>query len=105
MHTMQSLSKTVTSVIIGVAMNRGDFKAAVDTPVLKFFDVAKVKNVDERKRRMTLRDVLTMTAGLEWIEDVPYDDPRSEASIMEATDEWGQDGVYKPTAAGAGKKF
>ncbi len=56
MHTMQSVSKTVTSVIIGVAMNRGDFKTGVDTPVLKFFDVAKVKNVDDRKRRMTLRD-------------------------------------------------
>jgi CubicO group peptidase (beta-lactamase class C family) len=105
MHTMQSVSKTVTSVIIGVAMNRGDFKAAVDTPVLKFFDVAKVKNVDERKRRMTLRDVLTMTAGLEWIEDVPYDDPRSDASIMEATDDWVQYVIDKPMAAEPGKVF
>src|SRR5882724_18489 len=105
MHTMQSVSKTVTSVIIGVAMNRGDFKAGVDTPVLKFFDVAKVKNVDERKRRMTLRDVLTMTAGLEWIEDVPYDDPRSDSSLMEATDDWVQYVIDKPMAAEPGKVF
>jgi CubicO group peptidase (beta-lactamase class C family) len=105
MHTMQSVSKTVTSVIIGVAMNRGDFKDGVDTPVLKFFDVAKVKNVDDRKRRMTLRDVLTMTAGLEWIEDVPYDDPRSDASIMEATDDWVQYVIDKPMAAEPGKVF
>ena len=105
MHTMQSVSKTVTSVIIGVAMNRGDFKAGVDTPVLKYFDAAKVKNVDERKRRMTLRDVLTMTAGLEWLEDVPYDDPRSDASIMEATDDWVQYVIDKPMAAEPGKVF
>ena len=105
MHTMQSVSKTVTSVIIGVAMNRGDFKAGVDTPVLKYFDVAKVKNVDERKRRMTLRDVLTMTAGLEWIEDVPYDDPRSDSSLMEATDDWVQYVIDKPMAAEPGKGF
>src|SRR6266404_8666341 len=105
MHTMQSVSKTVTSVIIGVAMNRGDFKAGVDTPVLKFFDVAKVKNVDEGKRRMTLRDVLTMTAGLEWIEDVPYDDPRSDSSLMEATDDWVQYVIDKPMAAEPGKVF
>jgi CubicO group peptidase (beta-lactamase class C family) len=105
MHTMQSVSKTVTSVIIGVAMNRGDFKAGVDAPVLKYFDVAKVKNVDERKRRMTLRDVLTMTARLEWLEDVPYDDPRSDASLMEATDDWVQYVIDKPMAAEPGKVF
>src|SRR5215469_5406034 len=69
LHTMQSVSKTVTSVIIGAAMQRGDFKAELDTPVLKYFDTSKVKNVDERKRRITLRDVLTMTAGLQWQED------------------------------------
>jgi hypothetical protein len=33
---------TVTSVIIGVAMQRGDFKAGLDTPVLKYFDTSKV---------------------------------------------------------------
>jgi CubicO group peptidase (beta-lactamase class C family) len=48
LHTMQSISKTVTSAIIGVAMQRGDFKACLDTPVLKYFDTSKVKNVDDR---------------------------------------------------------
>ena len=32
---MQSVSKTVTSVVIGAAMQRGDFRADADTPVLK----------------------------------------------------------------------
>jgi CubicO group peptidase (beta-lactamase class C family) len=105
MHTMQSVSKTVTSVIFGVAMLRGDFKAGVDTPVLKYFDVAKVKNVDERKRRMKLRDVLTMTTGLNWMEDVPYDDPRSDSSLMEATDDWVQFVIDKPMAEEPGKVF
>ena len=54
LHTMQSVSKTVTSVILGIAIARGDFKAGLDTPVLQYFDPAKVKNVDARKRRMTL---------------------------------------------------
>jgi hypothetical protein len=71
LHTMQSVSKTITSVIIGAAMQRGDFKAGLDTPVLKYFDASKVKNVDNRKRRITLRDLLTMTAGLDWNDDKP----------------------------------
>jgi CubicO group peptidase (beta-lactamase class C family) len=105
LHSMQSVSKTVSSVIIGVAMQRGDFKADLDTPVLKYFDVAKVKNVDDRKRRMTLRHVMTMTAGLGWTEDVPYDDPRSDSSLMEATDDWVQYVIDKPMAAEPGKVF
>src|SRR5882757_9954081 len=105
LHTMQSVSKTVSSVIIGIAMLRGDFKAGLDTPVLKYFDVARVKNVDERKRQMTLRHVLTMTAGLAWTEDVPYDDPRSDSSLMEATDDWVQYVIDKPMAAEPGAVF
>jgi hypothetical protein len=105
LHSMQSVSKTVSSVIIGIAMQRGDFKADLDTPVLKYFDVAKVKNVDDRKRRMTLRHVMTMTAGLAWTEDVPYDDPRSDSSLMEATDDWVQYVIDKPMAAEPGKVF
>ena len=105
LHSMQSVSKTVSSVIIGAAMLRGDFKAGLDTPVLKYFDAAKVKNVDERKRGMTLRHVLTMTAGLDWMENVPYDDPRSDSSLMEATDDWVQYVIDKPMAAEPGKVF
>jgi len=105
LHTMQSVSKTVTSAIYGVAITRGDFKASLDTPVLKFFDVTKVKNVDERKRRMTLKDVLTMTTGLEWHEDLAYDDPRNDSSIMEALDDWVQYTIDRPMAEEPGKVF
>jgi CubicO group peptidase (beta-lactamase class C family) len=105
LHTMQSVSKTVTSAIIGVAITRGDFNAGLDTPVVRYFDVAKVRNVDERKRRMTLQHVLTMTTGLDWLEDVPYDDPRSDSSLMEATDDWVQYVIDKPMAHEPGTVF
>jgi CubicO group peptidase (beta-lactamase class C family) len=105
MHTMQSVSKTVTSVMFGIAITRGDFKATLDTPVLDFFDVARVKNVDDRKRRMTLKHILTMTTGLNWNEEVPYDDPSSDSSLMEATDDWVQYVIDKPMAEEPGKVF
>ena len=47
------MTKTITSVVIGTAVTRNEFPS-LDTPVLSFFDVAKVANVDERKRRMTI---------------------------------------------------
>lgn len=105
LHSMQSVSKTVTSVILGIALTRGDFKASLSTPVLKYFDISKVRNIDERKRRMTLKDVLTMTAGLEWNEDVPYADPRNDASSMEAADDWVQYVIDKPMVTNPGVVF
>ena len=105
LHSMQSVSKTVTSVILGVAMLRGDFKSSVDTPILHYFDLAKVKNGDDRKRRITLKHILTMTTGLSWNEELAYDDPRNDASIMEALDDWVQYVIDRPMAGEPGKIF
>jgi CubicO group peptidase (beta-lactamase class C family) len=102
---LQSVSKTVTSATIGIAMARGDFKAPLSTPVLNYFDVSKVKNVDARKRRMTLRDLLTMTSGLDWNEDVPYDDTNNPSDLMEATDDWVQFVIDRPMKDEPGKVF
>jgi CubicO group peptidase (beta-lactamase class C family) len=104
-HTMQSVSKSVTSAVIGVAIARGDFKASLDTPVLRYFDVKSVRNVDAAKWRMTLRHVLTMTTGLEWNEDTPYDDPHNGSSLMEATRDWIGFVIDQPMACEPGAKF
>lgn len=105
LHSMQSVSKTVTSVILGIAITRGDFKSGLDTRVLHYFNPTKVKNIDERKRRMNLRHVLTMTTGLDWIEDVPYSDPHSDSSLMEATNDWVQYVIDKPMKEEPGTVF
>jgi CubicO group peptidase (beta-lactamase class C family) len=105
LHTMQSVSKTVSSVIVGIAITRGDFKASLDTLVLKYFDVTHVKDVDDRKRRITLRHVLTMSTGLDWNEEVAYDDPKNDSSLMEATDDWVQYVIDRPMAQEPGKAF
>jgi CubicO group peptidase (beta-lactamase class C family) len=105
LHSLQSVSKTVTSAIIGTAITRGDFKASLDTPVLQFFDASKVENVDERKRRMTIRALLTMTAGLDWNEDVSYDDPRNDDNQMERSDDWVRYVINRPMAREPGQEF
>jgi hypothetical protein len=43
------VTKTITSVIVGVATTRGDFPS-LDTPILTWFDTAHVAKVDARKR-------------------------------------------------------
>jgi CubicO group peptidase (beta-lactamase class C family) len=104
LHSMQSVSKTVTSIVVGAAIQRGDFKAPLSTPVLKYFDASKVKNVDERKQRVTLRDLLAMTAGLQWNDEgFLTGDPENDTSAMEGSDDWVQYAIDKPMVAEPGK--
>jgi CubicO group peptidase (beta-lactamase class C family) len=104
LHTLQSVTKTITSVIVGVAVTRKDFPS-IDTPVLTFFDSGSVANVDDRKRRMTVRHLLTMTAGIDWNEGLPYTDPRNSAVGMEASDDWIGFTIDRPMAEEPGARW
>lgn len=104
LHTLQSVTKTVTSAIIGVAVTRHEFPS-LDTPVLKFFDESKVQHMDERKRRMTIRHLMTMTAGLAWNEGLPYNDPKNTGSAMEAAADWVGYTIDQPMAEEPGGRF
>lgn len=104
LHTLQSVTKTVASVVFGVAVTRGDFPS-IDTPVLRFFDTTKVANIDDRKRRMTVRHLLTMTGGIDWNENLPYIDPNNTASGLEASPDWVQYTINRPMMREPGTVF
>jgi CubicO group peptidase (beta-lactamase class C family) len=104
LHTLQSVTKTVTSVVVGTAVQRGDFPS-LDTRVLSFFDTTKVKNIDDRKRRMTVRHLLTMTGGFDWNENLPYVDPNNTAIAMEGSYDWVQYTIDRPMVREPGRQF
>jgi CubicO group peptidase (beta-lactamase class C family) len=104
LHSLQSVTKTVASAIIGSAVTRGDFPS-LDTPVLKFFDTTKVANIDDRKRRMTVRHLLTMTGGLDWNENLPYIDPNNTASGLENSADWIAFTINRPMMREPGTQF
>jgi CubicO group peptidase (beta-lactamase class C family) len=105
MHTMQSVSKTITSITIGIARTRNEFTASLEAPIVPLLGLRKIANLDDRKKRITVRDLLTMTAGLDWHEDLPYDDPKNSADMMEASHDWGQYVIDLPMASDPGKVF
>jgi CubicO group peptidase (beta-lactamase class C family) len=104
LHTLQSVTKTITSIVIGVARQKKEFPD-LDTPVMNFFDASKVANVDDRKRRMTIRHLLTMSAGLEWNESLPYSDPNNTGIAMEASYDWVKYTIDRPMAHEPGKVY
>ena len=87
LHSMQSVTKSVVSALVGIAICRGEFPD-LDTPVFEFFDEAAVLNIDQRKRVITLRDLLTMSDGLLWDENLPYNNPNNSFAVMTKAHDW-----------------
>jgi CubicO group peptidase (beta-lactamase class C family) len=52
-HAIHSVTKSIISALIGIAIDKGHI-AGVDVPVLSFFSDKNVANVDARKRVLTL---------------------------------------------------
>jgi CubicO group peptidase (beta-lactamase class C family) len=105
LHTMQSVTKSVTSVLIGIAIQRGELRG-VDGKILQYFDGMTIANLDDRKRAITVRDLLTMRAGFEWDETtVPYTDPKNSCAQMERSQDWVQFAIDRPMAQNPGEAF
>ena len=69
-HTEQSVTKSITSLVTGVAIARGDVRS-VDQPLVELLGkYSPIANLDDRKRALTVRDLLMMRTGLDWNEDV-----------------------------------
>jgi CubicO group peptidase (beta-lactamase class C family) len=104
LHTMQSVSKSVTSALIGIAIGRGEIPG-VDAKMMPYFTAFKVKS-DSRRDAMRLRDVLTMTTGIRWDEETAdYTDPANNCAAMEGSDDWIRYVLDQPMAAEPGKTF
>jgi CubicO group peptidase (beta-lactamase class C family) len=105
LHTMQSVTKSVTSAVVGVAIRRGNLPGT-GAHVMSYLNEREVPDPDGRKEAITVEDVLTMRAGLEWDEwGTGYDDPRNDCAQLEASRDWIGFVLAKPMAADPGTSF
>ena len=63
-HDVASVTKCLTTTLTGIAIDQGKIKSAQE-PVLPFFSDHKIANLDQRKERMTLEHLMTMSSGLD----------------------------------------
>jgi len=64
LHRLASVTKSVSSLLVGLAINEGEI-AGVDEPLLSFFPALQ-QPADDRWQSETLHDLLTMSMGLDW---------------------------------------
>ena len=62
-HDMRSTSKSIRSILLGIAIDQG-FIESIDDPISKYLKTLKPKkNLDKRKDSITIRHLITMSAG------------------------------------------
>ena len=85
LHDVRSISKSVVSACVGIAIAQGKLKD-VNQSVFEFFpEFEEFKTGDRAK--LTIEHLLSMSSGIQWNEDVPYNDPaNSEIQMIGSSD-------------------
>jgi CubicO group peptidase (beta-lactamase class C family) len=109
LHDMQSATKSVTSMTLGVALERAAGAIGTDTTIAALAaEVGSIpRGLDPRKRAMTVEDLLTMRSGLAWRESGTAYAPGSGNSViaMLRSANWTRYVVDRPMAAEPGTRF
>jgi CubicO group peptidase (beta-lactamase class C family) len=104
LHDVRSVTKSVVSVLFGIAMANGAIKG-LDIAVLDFFPEYKDLQTAER-RQITLRHLLSMTSGLRWDESTyPYTDRRNSETAMDVADDPMRNALEQPLESLPGSQF
>lgn len=96
-HNLKSLSKSLLSALVGIALDEGLF-SGLDEPLSELLPDAHDWAADPAKGRITLGQLLTMTAGLE-----PTSGPAYGAWVTSPS--WVTAALERPPVAAPGERF
>jgi CubicO group peptidase (beta-lactamase class C family) len=106
LHDARSVTKSVVALVLGAAIDRGLLKLpnGLDTPVFDLLPEYVDLRTDE-KQRITVRHLLTMSAGLQWDEDIPYGDARNSETQMDRASDPARFVLSQPTVTLPGEVY
>lgn len=104
LHDLRSISKSVTSLLLGIALG-DNFEDALARPVIEYYPEL-ADQVAPGVGQVTLRQVLTMSAGFEWNEmDIPYSNLNNDERRMYYTPDPVQFALTKPLVNKPGESW
>jgi len=101
-HEMYSATKSVTSALIGIAIDKGYIKD-VNQTITELFPDRKISNLDNLKRSISLKDLLMMASGLD-CNDATANKWAGTISMKKSSD-WTQYTLNLPMAQTPGEYF
>jgi CubicO group peptidase (beta-lactamase class C family) len=99
-HDLASVTKSVMTTLIGIAIDQG--KLQLDQKVVSFFPDRAIANLDERKKSMTILDLVSMRNGME-SKCFTGDEPTLDA--MRSTPDWIQAALDRKMVYAPGTHF
>lgn len=101
-HPAKSVTKSVTSALVGIARGQGKMPG-LDSKLIELFpQYPDIANLDARKQQIKLKHVLSMTAGFEWDEFSAGNN--SEFKMISSAD-WIKYALDQPMSHSPGEKF
>ncbi|MBW7966318.1 serine hydrolase [Bradyrhizobium sp. BR 10261] len=103
LHNLKSCSKSVASLVIGIAIDQGLIRS-IDEPVFNFFpELSDLRSPD--KDRILLSHLLTMSLGLKWVEATAATGDDNDEVRMHMAQDACRYVLGLPVTAPAGQEF
>lgn len=99
-HDIASATKSITSLLIGLALDKGLVKNVQERVIGLLPDAAPAIS-DPRRARLTIEDLLTMRSGL----DCGFTEGERELAQMRRSDDWAAFALALPMRAEPGTEF
>ena len=105
LNVLASITKSVTSTLIGIAIDKGYIKS-VDESVVSLIPDHTRGIRDPKKEAIKLRHILTMSSGLDWLEHgTSYNDLENSEYQMVDSEDWMKYVLSKPMKDTPGTRF
>jgi len=103
LNSMKSVSKSVTSLAVGIALDRG-LITSIEAPIFSFFpELSDLRSPE--KDRIQLVHALTMSMGLKWVEATPDNEGNNDEVRMHMSRDPCRYVLSLPVTAPAGQEF
>ncbi|HMK81526.1 MAG TPA: serine hydrolase [Xanthobacteraceae bacterium] len=103
-HELRSVTKSIVGLLYGIALGEGRVPPP-DAPLLaQFPQYGDLPDLAQRQR-WTIAHALTMTLGMDWNEELSYEDPRNGQTAMEAAPDRYRYALAQPIVAVAGERW
>jgi CubicO group peptidase (beta-lactamase class C family) len=105
LHRIYSCTKSLVSALMGIAIDQGSI-SNVDEKMIDYFPEYTIDNMTEAKAEVTLEELLTMSAGLEWYElDYLYDDEKNTFNAWSSSEDKVKFVLDRPMVADPGEEY